>query len=427
MLSEKGIKINFDENIVKELTVKPNKMKLSFIKDEPEPTCAYFQEGEILYIPRFFQPCKNEEWRKLNKHQFNFKGSLRSYQKEPIKIILNELKENGSMILSLGTGGGKTCMALYIMAKLGLKTLIIVNKEILLDQWKERISEFLGSEQIGIIQGKNIEMGNEPIQIAMLQTISKKNNIKYDHSFLIVDECHNIATKSFSNAFKSIGSKYQLGLSATPNRSDGLTKVLKWYFGTIKTFERNDPQFSFKKVLAISYRNPYPEIFIGKQQEIFFSKMLTTFANDRSRNAVIIAQIGLQIKSGFILILSDRISQLQYLQKKVGDDLSIIYAGKMGKDKKQILETAKLKKVVFSTYQMMAEGVDIPHLNVLILATPRSNVTQAIGRIGRQGQNCLLVDIVDRYEYTERQFIKREMIYKKQKYDKTKRVKVNTK
>jgi len=420
MLSEKGNKVLYNEETVQELTVVPNKMQMAFIKTKPEPTTAFFVEGEYMYTPRFYNKSKEQQWRPTKKATFHFKGALREYQKKPIKESIKELQNNGSMILSLGTGGGKTCMALYIMAVLGMKTLIIVNKEILLDQWVERINQFIyPPPKIGIIQGKNATMGPESIHIAMLQTISKKE-ISYNHSFMILDECHNVATKSFSNAFKYVACKYQLGLSATPTRADGLTKVLKWYLGDIKNFKRDEISTNLKKVLAISYINPYPEIKIGK--DVHFSLMLSKMAKDKKRTAIIVAQIGLQMKNGYILVLSDRIAQLQAIHKILGSEISVIYAGKLGKNKAAVLELAKTKRVLLSTYAMVSEGVDIPHLNILIFATPRSNVTQSVGRIGRKSQNCLLIDVVDRYEYTERQLIKREMIYKQLGYDKTKRV-----
>lgn len=423
MLTECGNKILYTQELINNLTVNPNKIKLSFINQENEPTTAYFkiQNSKFIYIPRYFKPTIDEYWRSHIKCDFKFKGKLREYQENPVKKCLNEINKNGSMILSIGTGSGKTCMSLYIMSKLGLKTLIVVNKEILVDQWIERIKQFLGNVKIGIIQGKNIEMGDEPIHIAMLQTISKKK-INYNHNFLIVDECHNLGTKSFSNAFQYIGSKYQLGLSATPTRSDGLTRVIKWYLGNILSFQRDEISSNVKKVLAISYINNYNEITIGKNKDIHFSQMITKLSMDSKRNNIIIAQIGLKIKNR-ILVLSDRVSQLEKLQERVGDELSIIYAGKM-KDRKQILNIAKEKRVVFSTYAMMSEGVDIPHLNVLIFATPRSNVVQSIGRIGRDYSNVLIIDIIDRFDYTKRQFIKREMTYTKNNYEKSKKVNV---
>ena len=426
MLTEKGNKISYNEEIIKELTITPTKFQPSFIKTKPQPTEAYFQTGTSLYIPRYFQKSEEVVWRPLKKNNFKFKGKLRDYQVEPLNKTLLELKENGSCILSLGTGGGKTVMAINILSRLGLKTLIIVNKELLVDQWKERINQYIfPPPKINIIQGKNIIMDDSPIHIGMLQTISKKNKLEFNHSFLIIDEVHNCATTSFSNAFKTIGARYQLGLSATPNRADGLTKVLKWYLGKILSFERKEVSTSMKKVLAINYVNDYPAITIGRDKDIHFSLMLSKFAKDKRRNSIILAQIGLQLqtKDNYILVLSDRVSQLEYLHKKINDDtISIIYAGKMGKKKSEIAEMAKTKRVVLSSYPMFAEGVDFPNLNVLIFGTPRSNVTQSIGRIGRNYQNCLIVDIIDRYEYTTRQFIKREMIYKKQKYDKTKKV-----
>lgn len=403
MLNENGHYIEKTNDIMSQLTFYP---KQSIQLAEKKPVRAYFETNvsQYIYAPRFFIHQSETDWRALNKISFQFLGNLRDYQKHVVEKCLQEMKKNASCILSIGTGAGKTCMALYLVAKLGLKTLIVVNKKILLDQWKDRIQQFLGETDIGILQGSIIQF--KKITIAMLQTISKKK-IDCDHSFVIIDECHNIATSCFSKAFQSIGAKYQLGLSATPKRNDGMDVILKLFLGEILYFENTIKQTQKKEFEWVQYENNC-RLHTLRNGEIHFSKMLSCFAMDEKRNQLLLKKIiEMHEKKLSIIVLSDRIQQLEYLNQNL-KPLTCIFAGK----NKHIDTT----KIILSTYAMMAEGVDLPHYNALVFATPRSNIIQAIGRIGRNGNNCFIFDIVDTFDYTFRQFQKRRNQYKKSGY-----------
>ncbi|MEK6265544.1 MAG: DEAD/DEAH box helicase family protein [Clostridium sp.] len=402
-------KSKFDE-LKNELTIKSTK---EMFKGK-EPTLAYHETSKGLYIPRFYTESTLSNWRlPLIKH-FNFNGELKPFQRLPTKLTINEINKNKSVILSLPTGAGKTCIALYILAKLGRKTLIVVNKQILMEQWIERIKQFFGSDiKIGIIQGANKTMGDEPIHIGMLQTLFKFDSNSFDHNFLIVDEVHNIATNCFSRAFNSIGAKYQLGLSATPIRQDGLTKVIRLYMGEIlDNFPVEQGVDRIKIIRLLKHENNYDEITL-RNGNIHFSKMLTKMANDEQRNLLLLSEIfkAIEITGNYILVLSDRISQLEWFHTRLPNH-SLIQAG--GKYKKKKLEKTR---VLLSTFQYMSEGVDISYLNVLVLATPRSAVVQSIGRIGRDRiSNCTIVDVVDKFGYTYGMFNKRRQNYQNSGY-----------
>ena len=144
--------------------------------------------------------------------------------------------EKGGGILSLPCGFGKTICGLYFISKIAKKTLIIVHKEFLMNQWIERINFALPDAKIGIIQGNKCEIEGNDIIIGMLQSLALKdfpNDTFDDIGHVIIDECHRIPSKIFMRTLFKINCNYMLGLSATPNRKDGCTKILKWFIGDI--------------------------------------------------------------------------------------------------------------------------------------------------------------------------------------------------
>ena len=149
-------------------------------------------------------------------------------------------------IISVPCGWGKTIMALYLISKLKRKTMIIVHKEFLLNQWIKRIEEFLPEARIGIIQAAKVDYQNKDIVIGMLQSLSSKeydvDKVFGDFGFTVVDECHHIAAEVFSRSLPKVNSYFSLGLSATPKRADGLSHVFESYLGPMvyKVNKRDD-------------------------------------------------------------------------------------------------------------------------------------------------------------------------------------------
>ena len=158
-----------------------------------------------------------------------FNGKLRDYQIIPYNDTLNTLKTEGGCLLSQRTGSGKTVCSIHLISELKVKTLIVVNKEFLLNQWIERIKQYTNLTEIGKIQGDKVNI-EPPIVIGMLQSMALKNypyQIFEQFDFVIFDEVHNLAGDIFSNVLFYIGKKrYILGLSATPERLDGMEKYI---------------------------------------------------------------------------------------------------------------------------------------------------------------------------------------------------------
>jgi superfamily II DNA or RNA helicase len=169
---------------------------------------VYSENEKRICVPKFYglkelgQPEQYLE-PKFDKIKIKFKGVLKDQQLEPFNITLNGLKEKFGGILSIPCGGGKTVITLALISALQVKTLVIVHKTFLANQWKERIAQFIPKARIGIIQQNKVDIENKDIVIAMLQSISMKT---YDKSvfsrfgFVIVDEVHRISSKVFSRA-----------------------------------------------------------------------------------------------------------------------------------------------------------------------------------------------------------------------------------
>ena len=201
-------------------------------------------------------------------------------------------EERGGGVISVPCGFGKTVLALYSVAALKVKTIVIVHKEFLMDQWKERIEFFLPDAKVGKIQGDVVKIEDKDIVIGMLQSISMKDypdEVFNSFGFVIYDECHHLGAEVFSRSLIKVGCKYTLGLSATPKRADGLTKVFEWFLGdTVFSIKQREQEEV--KVKLIKYYNEddeYSDIKTNFKGQINMPIMITNicmFAPSESGN-----------------------------------------------------------------------------------------------------------------------------------------------
>lgn len=392
---------------------------------QPKSISFYKESEEKLFVPRqfgidYFGPPKKICI--INGIEINveFSGSLREQQIPIVDKIHKELLENKHCIMCLGVGQGKTICALNLVSKIKYKTLILVNQEFLLNQWIERIEQFLPTAKIGILQQNKIDVEDKDIVIGMVQSIcSRKYNVFKQFGFVILDEIHNFGSQYFSQVLYNCGSMYMLGLSATPTRKDGLTKALKWHMGNILTFSKKD--IDYKVHVECIRFTPKPDVFKVKKSfygGINVANLLNQVCKNEERNKLILDEI---IKYGrigrHILVLSDRVQHLKDLQKQIPDDISTgFYIGGMSQEQRKISET---KTIVFGTFMLVKEAVDIPSLNTLVLTTSKSDIIQIVGRILRKQDpkfNKLIIDIIDELSIFEHQAEKRKKYYEKQGY-----------
>lgn len=416
-LVPKGYKVPYDPTVLgelkRDLLVRPETLS---DYGQPQPFPVYRKNKTHIFIPKFYGISKYGVPPRIRENtgtniDTKFQGKLRDYQTKICKKILNHIKTNDSCVLSLYCGAGKTICALYIASLIGKKTIIFVHKEFLLKQWIERISEFLPNARIGVIQQNTYEIENKDIVIAMIQTVVSRKYSVQEFGFTLIDECHRICSRTFSRTLFHITSKYSLGLSATPTRKDGLTKILNWFLGDILTFKSTTeiPLPQVETIIAQYANTPVPKYnALGK---INRPNLVNQIANDPTRNKQIFDWI-LAHNNRKILLLSERRSQcfhLVGLLQKHGLDPGI-YVGGM---KDQELKEANTKNIILATYSMCSEGYDNKHIDTLIMATGRSDIEQSVGRIQRQinTNKPLILDIKD--THMEGQFGRRIRWYRK--------------
>lgn len=294
--------------------------------------------------------------------------------------------------------------------------MIVVHKEFLANQWSERISEFCPGATIGRVQGDVFDTDKDFV-IAMIQTMCQREFPKdsFDSfGFLIVDEAHHIGAPAFSQFMFKICPKYTLGLTATPERKDGLTRLLYWFLGPeffrIERTAEKTTRVETLHYMCDAFKEAPPVTRFGN---INMAAMVTAVTELEDRNALIVEHADRCVLEGRrVLVLSDRREHCFDLQKKLGSK-SALYIG--GMKEEDLAESAKAP-VVIATFQLAQEGLDIPVLDTCILSTPKSDIKQAIGRIMREtpGKNNapLIVDVIDHWSVFYSMWRKRLAVYR---------------
>ena len=427
-IKKKFISIEEQHQIRKELNVLPFVPKTSMSKPHPFP--VYRESPKKIYVPRFYglDTYGNPDdvtIKSGDNIDIEFNGDLRDFQKPIVKKYVDHVGSSGGGLLEVPCGRGKTVMGLKIISLLKKKTLIIVHKEFLLRQWIERIQQFLPNARVGRIQGEILDIQDKDIVIGMLQSLSMKdypNSIFSSFGFTLIDECHHIGAEVFSRALFKIVTTYMLGLSATMDRKDNLTKVFKMFIGPIVYSEKRKGGDDVL-VRAINYSHEdeeFSEQVYNFKGQVHYSVMIKKLCEFNFRSEFILKVLSDLLKENSeqqIIVLAHNKSLLAYLHDAIKHrNISSVgyYVGGMKEKDLKITET---KKIIIATYAMAEEGLDIKTLTTLVMATPKTDVRQAVGRILRQKHSKpIIVDIVDQHDIFSRQWLKRKRYYKKQKY-----------
>jgi len=403
---------------------------------QPAESFKNYQESSSkLYLPRYYalQKFGVPKINKLHDGKditVKFTGSLRPIQIDAIKAVLDCCNDPSKMgaLLCLGCGFGKTVCGISMLCTLAKKTLIVVHKEFLLEQWKERIQEFAPSARIGLIKAKVIDVENKDIVLASLQSLSMKDydeRIFDEFGCVILDEVHHLAPLVFSRALKKVNFKYAIGLTATPKRKDGLTKVFKWYLGDI-AYEskkvKDTIEVRFHRYYNASSEYSRVHTLYNKKPNI--ARMINNICEFLPR-ITFIEEIILNIlkeepKRRF-LILSDRRQHVHLIKDSLDKhklDSGFYYGGMKQED----LKKSELCQFIIGTFQNVSEGFDCKGLDTLILGSPKGDVIQICGRILRDKPEDrkhvpLIIDIVDDFGSFTNQAKKRHTYYKKCKYE----------
>jgi len=335
-LGQKGYTVNKNEltieqqkQIRNDLTIKPFIMGSPINNSDGGKTFpAYRESSNKFYVPHYYgieKYGKPKQYKISNGIDINvdFAGTLRDYQEPVVNKFINHCLTVGfgGGLLELPCAWGKTSASLYILSKLRKKTLVIVHKEFLMNQWIERIQQFLPNARIGKIQGPIIDIDDKDIVLCMLQSLISKD---YDMSIFeqfgltIIDEVHHISSQTFSNSLFKVVTKYMLGLSATMERKDGTSSVFKMFLGNViyKADKKNEHKV---EVRAITYKVDDDEFndtildYRGKPQN---SSMISKLCEYNRRTEFIIKTL-----CDFISV--DKVDKKIINQHKLDMDMSV--------------------------------------------------------------------------------------------------------
>lgn len=310
-----------------------------------------------------------------------------------IKNIISKLEEDYCCFAVAQTGSGKTCSALAAASHFNVRTLVVVDRDELANQWIDEIHNKLGvpKSRIAKIRGTQSYNMDAPFCVGIVHSLSSgKFPDKFYKSFgmTIVDEAHMISATTFSRFLNKIYSTYRIAMTATPQRSDRTEEVF------FKNLGRPSVISSAETLPVTVYVKRYQA-----SRQLYGSKApfhIKQIIKDPERNKRIVSTIlDFYKKDRNALIVSDRIEHLEELMERC-ENLGIpkhkmgLYTGQKTVNGKRVtVKSPELKKVketaqiIFSTYGMCEKGMDIPRLDAGMDVTPRAKATQLLGRVRR--------------------------------------------
>lgn len=336
-----------------------------------------------------------------------FHGELRPHQEEAARTLLAH--ELG--ILCGSTAFGKTVVAIRIIAARGVNTLVLVHRRQLLDQWRERVSHFLGVpiEDIGQIGGGKSHV-TRFIDVGILQSLNRKGEVKdlvADYGHVIVDECHHVPAFSFEQVLKRVRARYVLGLTATPIRKDGHHPIIVMQCGAV--LFRESPRRAARA-------RPFDHMVIPREtafrmtwevEQLDINQVYAAMASDPGRNEMILEDILGALEDGRSpLVLTERTDHLDQLARRLHGFAKNILVLKGGMGRRKRAEVAEAirripdseERVILATGRYIGEGFDDSRLDTLFLAMPiswRGTLQQYVGRLHRLHEGKRLVQVYD--------------------------------
>ena len=441
-----------------------------------DPFPIFFESPSRWYVPRFwgldnYGPPDGDargDGRPL-RAELQFNKTLRAEQL-PIVEAFKDGGYNG--LICVPCGYGKTFMAIWLACQLRKRFLVVVHQEFLMEQWRKELEGSIPGIRVGVIQQSKVETGfaapkeltvaelkerlrahglkvggtrpellarlrtvepaPEPLEydctICMIQTVASRDwplDTFSGFGFAIFDECHHLGAEHFSKALMSIQTKHMLGLSATPERIDGLDNVFLWFLGPvryqIKVREADDSVEV--RVLKFTSADPtYADEPTDCRGEVSRPKLCNQLADYQPRTLAICDELEPALKEGRkLLVLSDRRAHLEEFDKefrKRGFTSIGYYVGGMKADAR---DESATEKIILATFALAAEGMNVRDLNTVALVTPKSRIEQAVGRIFRLKKEervfaPVIYDIHDVHQVLEGQYRKRIAFYKQCAY-----------
>ena len=399
-----------------------------------EPFPIYYESPSRWYVPRFWgiENCGEPDGDARHpglplRSELAFNKTLRAEQLPNVDAF----KAGGwNGLICVPCGYGKTFMAIWLACQLRRRFLVVVHQEFLMEQWRKELEGSVPGIRIGKLQGPKAQLGAEyDCTICMLQTVASRDwpvDAFRDFGFAIFDECHHLGAEHFSRALMSIQVRNMLGLSATPDRMDGLDNVFLWYLGPVRYQIRvRDPDESVVvRVLRFTSADAeYADTPTDCRGEISRPRLCNQLAAYAPRTRAICDELQKALAEGRkLLVLSDRRGHLEAFETEFrarGFTSIGYYVGGM---KAAARDEAATRQIVLGTFTLAAEGMNVRDLNTVALVTPKSRIEQAVGRIFRLKKEertfqPLIYDIIDEpHDVCVRQYRKRRQFYRQCAY-----------
>lgn len=371
----------------------------------------------------------SDERKSDNQIVMTFKGALRPEQQIAADQML--IYEDG--IMSAPTGFGKTVIGAYLIASIGLPALVIVPKTALITQWKSQLERFIDITDnrepvrtpkgriskrqpplIGQIGGGKNAV-SDLVDVASFQSLSCKDpqtgepivkDLIRNYGLIICDECHHAAAPQLELVLKSAPAKYVYGLSATPERSDGLTRALSMLCGPLRCVIDPKTQAIQQGIQRI-VRPRFTGIRLPAYEPgASFNQILDLLCAHAARNELIVSDALEAASNGrHPLVLSKRKKHAEELFRLLKDrgHEPILLTGEIdAKERKAILNSLPCfeheLRIIVATESLLGEGLDLSYLDTLLIATPISwdgSITQQAGRLHRSHEGKRRVEIFD--------------------------------
>lgn len=333
-------------------------------------------------------------------------------QKDFVSTVVKAVRDRTGAIGQASPGYGKTICALGIVAELGRTTAVIVHKSFLMNQWIERIQETydISKREIGIVQQDVCDFRGKKIVLIMAQSLLSTRRYPDDlYSYfgtVVVDEVHRFGAVEFRKSITKFPAKYRIGVTATPERKDGLEEVFYNHIGNIAFV-------GAKRSLAAKIQYVHSDMIVTDlmrrnmlnwKKQYDMNKVTQQIVDCETRNRQIVRLLIEALKAGRkVMVLSSRREHLYTLSdlfKIETDKRSIRFTQGfyMGGMEEADLRITSTRHLILATYQMAQEGLDIPDLDTLFLVTPRGDIVQAVGRILRQHEgkkDPMVVDFIE--------------------------------